>query len=402
MKSAAILCFVALVWTPDGYSQYLAVRGSVPLTPRSDVVVHGTNAFAVGANSFAVVSFSNPQSPAVIGQVSPGAGTISAVALRGSYAYCAGESNGVVVIDISDLEEPDWVRNVQASGPIRDVSVSDTFLAVATNLNVILYGLSDPALPRLLATYGRAANQVTVDASARKIHCAGTTGAFVVSWTVNQGDVNISAFDEFGTNEYTAVALGNTYVNFAQGLQFSALNKTTYSLAGQYGASGEIGAIASGSNYSVFGTSTGSVEYLRQSSATPQFASSVQASGGINGLAISSNEQFILAATSTGVTVIANAPLTTEPTAPLPTKFTLSAYPNPFNSLTTVSWTTSLHLPAILHVYDIQGREVMKSDIESTSRALVVDFSTLAAGNYWVQLRSENIETAPLRLVYLP
>ena len=53
--------------------------------------------------------------PACVGQAAPGVGAISAVALRGDYAYCAGQTNGVVVIDVDNTSSPVWVRNVQAA-----------------------------------------------------------------------------------------------------------------------------------------------------------------------------------------------------------------------------------------------------------------------------------------------
>jgi len=402
MKTTAILCASVLLWAANGYSQYLTVRGSVPLTPREGITVVGTNAFAVGANALTIISFSNPQSPEVIGQNAPGVGTLSAVAVRGNYAYCAGQGSGIVVIDISNLQSPTWVRNVQASSPIGHVAIGDTFLAAATGLNVSFYGLSNPSQPHLLTTFGRAANRVAIDAAARKIHCAGVTGAFVLSWTVSQGNVTLSAADEFGSNEYTSVSLGGTYVNFAQGLQFSALNKSTYSLAGQYGAAGQIRAVASGSDYSVIGLAAGGVEYLRQPTATPEFVSSVQAQGGINDLAISGNDQYILAATSSGVTVITNAPLTSDPIPLVPTEFSLSAYPNPFNSSTTISWTGRLHQTGTLRVYDIEGREVMSRTVGQDQHSGLLDFSNFAAGSYLVRIESAKFSFSPLRVVYLP
>lgn len=402
MKTTGFFLSLMLIWATCGHSQYLTVRGSVPLSPRTDVTISGTNAFACGANSLSIVSFSNPSSPTVLGQVAPGVGDLSAVVVRGDYAYCAGNASGIVVVDISDLSDPSWVRNVQAAAPILDVAVSDTFLAVATSLNVTLYGLRNPDQPRFLATFGRAASRVAVDAGTRRVHCAGTTGAFLLGWNVNQGVVSLSNVDEFGSTAFTHVALGETYVNFVQNLQFSALNKTTYSLAGQYGAAAQISALASGSNFSLIGLATSGVEYLRQTAGTPAFTSSVQTPGGVTGLAIASNEQIMVASTSAGVTVIANSPLATEPIAPMPEEFSLSAYPNPFNNSTTIAWTGQVHGNATLTVTDILGREVARKELSQTTASQVLDFSNLSAGNYFVNFESNQIHSAPLRVIYLP
>jgi len=396
--SAALL----LLGAASAFAQYLAVRGSVPLTPRQDVAVSGNSAVAVGQNSLAIINFANPSSPAVVGQVAPGVGTISGVTVRGNYAYGAGQTNGVVVVDISTPSAPDWVRNVQAAAPIVDVAAGDTFLAAATGLNVTLFGLSNPDNPHLLTAYGRAANKIEIDAAARKIHCAGLTGAFELTWTINQGNVSLSETDNFGSAEYTSVGLGDSYVSFAQNLQFTSLHQSNYTLAGQYGAAAQIRGIASGDNFSVIGLSTGSVEYLYQTGNTPQFASSAQAPASVNAVAVSANEQYVLVGTASGVTVMENSPLSGEEPPLLPTSFTLGAYPNPFNGTTTVTWQTPLRAPAELRVFDVLGRMVTSQALSTSSTQVSLNFAGHSAGNYLIELAAPDAAPQSVRVLYLP
>lgn len=402
MRKIAILFLAALLGAVQVNGQYLTVKGSVPLTPRAAVTSSGTLAYAVGANSFSIVSFASPSSPSVSGQVAPGAATLSGVVVRGDYAYCAGQNSGIVVIDVTPPSSPTWVRNVLAAAPIKHVSVSDTFLAVATSLNVTLYGLSSPDQPHFLTAYGRPANQVVIDAAARKIHCAGNDGAFLLGWTVSQGNVTLTEADEFGTADYSLVARGGSYVSFVQGLQMSALNPSTYSLAGQYATTGQIGGLASASDFSVIGTTTGGIEFLRQTSGTPQFASSVQVTGGVNGLAVSGNEQYILAATSAGLSVIENSPLDADDAPLLPREFALGAYPNPFNPSTMVTWGAPLRGAAELVVFDVLGHEVLRRSVPQAEQTFALDFTGLSAGNYFLRMDVPGTEVTPLRLTYLP
>lgn len=402
MRKLTAVCLSCLLGTNLATAQFLQVKGSVPLSPREDVAVSGSLAYTVGSNSFSVVSFANPNSPAVIGQLAPGVGTLTGVAFRGDHVYCAGQGSGVVVIDADTPSSPSWVRNVLAAAPVKDVSVGDTFLVAATSLNVTLFGLHDPAQPRLLTAYGRPANRVAIDAASRKIHCAGSDGAFLLSWQVNQGVVTLSESDEFGSSEYSNVALGGSYVNFAQGLQFSALHPNTYTLAGQYGAAGQIRGLASGSNYSVIGLSTGGIEYLRQTGNTPQFSSSVQVTGGINSLAISGNDQYVLAATTAGLTVVENSALTADESPLIPHDFALSAFPNPFNSTTTISWMGVVRANASLTIFDVNGREVLFRSVNPSENSLKLDFAGFGAGSYFVQLAGNGIDSSPMRIVYLP
>ena len=400
-RTISLLC-TALIVSSVALPQNLAVRGSVSLSARQDVAVVGNYAFAVGSNSLAGVNFSSPQSPSVFGQVAPGVGTLSAVAVRGDYAYCAGQGSGVVVVDISTPAAPDWVRNVQAAAPIVDVAIGDTFLAAATGLNVTLYGLSNAELPHLLTTYGRAANRVIVESAARKIHCAGPTGAFELTWTVSQGNVTISETDDYGSAEYTSVGLGGDYVNYVQNLQLSALTRNTYSLAGQYGAAAQIRTVFSGADFSLIGMASGGVEYLRQTANTPQLVSSAQAPGAINGLALSANEQYVLAATQSGVTVFESSPLSSEPQPPLPQKLALSAYPNPFNSRATIQWQAPLRQAGELRVFDLLGRSVITQPIAAQATGIALDFHGQSAGSYWIELVSGDNSEAVLHVLYLP
>ena len=55
MKTTAILWASVLLWAANGYSQYLPVRGSVPLTPREGIPVVGTNAFDGGAKALTII-----------------------------------------------------------------------------------------------------------------------------------------------------------------------------------------------------------------------------------------------------------------------------------------------------------------------------------------------------------
>jgi hypothetical protein len=359
--------------------------------------------YAVGTNSFATVSLDSPQNPEVIGQVSPGVATLLSVDASGDYAYCAGQTSGIVVMDISDPSDPSWVRNVQAASPVLHVAVSDTFLAAATGLNVTLYGLRTADTPHLLTAFGRAANRVVVDAASRKIHCAGPSGAFVLVWTVSQGNVTLSEDDDYGSIEYTHVAVGGSYVNFAQGLSFTALRASNYTLAGQYGASGQIRGLASRSSYSLIGLAAGEVQYLRQTTDTPQFVTSAQAPAAINALAQSEDGHWIVAATNSGVTVIELGGTDVEPRPELPSEFLLTAYPNPFNSTTTISLVAPHEGDVEFRVFDITGRQVMHKSLHGLASSEVqLDFGGFSAGSYLLEATTSLGMTQAIRLLYLP
>jgi len=80
-------------------------------------------------------------------------------------------------------------------------------------------------------------------------------------------------------------------------------------------------------------------------------------------------------------------PVTLSPDAPL--GYSATAYPNPTSSVVTLQITVDHTGPAILSVYDVLGREVMRPQEHLLSRGyhrLDIDLSDLTAGRYLIRL----------------
>lgn len=91
-----------------------------------------------------------------------------------------------------------------------------------------------------------------------------------------------------------------------------------------------------------------------------------------------------------------------EAKAPTPFKFALNpAYPNPFNGLTTLSFSLPREAYAALGIYDLNGREIARiaeGRFQAGQHLLTVDASELATGVYILQLES-NERTASQKIV---
>jgi len=86
-----------------------------------------------------------------------------------------------------------------------------------------------------------------------------------------------------------------------------------------------------------------------------------------------------------------------------PSDFTLSAYPNPFNPTTTLSFTLSQPTHVNLDLFDIQGRLVqslVNNMMNTGSHSIAVDGTSLSSGIYFANLRANN-QTRIAKLVLM-
>jgi hypothetical protein len=78
-----------------------------------------------------------------------------------------------------------------------------------------------------------------------------------------------------------------------------------------------------------------------------------------------------------------------RPRAAAPERMTLSAHPNPLNSMTTISYTLPAPGQTILRLFDILGREVQALDLGDQGigdHKTSLKFDALASGVYFAEL----------------
>jgi hypothetical protein len=389
-------------------AQSINYRGNLDMTPRTAADAVGSLAYTAGSNNFAIVDVSNPASPFLRGQVTPNVSSITGLEVWGNYAYCAGQSNGLVVINVTNPNSPSWVTNLGLAAAARDVAVYDTLVGVATATNVTLVGVSNPATPHILTTYPRSSSWIEFEGPTHRLHVGSTTGAFALQITINGGNASLSLYDQFDTQSLTPVAYAAPYVNAVSGASVRVIDATSYSLAGQYTSTGNIRAITSGYLFSFIGLQTGTVQYLDQRSATPVFldGASVPGPSPVAALALAQagNQPLVVVGHGTGLAVFDYDALTSAPDEPpsIPRDLSLSAYPNPFNGLVTVTLTVPQGGSYQFSVFDNLGRVVWNRALFLSGTAnQKLDFSSYAAGQYIARLSGTSGATS-LRLIYLP
>ncbi len=407
MKSAFSLLGILLASTTV-FAQSVNYRGNLDMTPRTAVDAVGSLAYTAGANNFAIVDVSNPAAPFLRGQVAPNTPSITELQVAGNYAYCAGQNDGLIIINVANPNAPTVVTSLDLAGAARGVTVHDTLVGVATASNVTLVGVSNPAAPHILTTYPHVASWIEFEAATHRLHVGSTSGAFALQININGNNATLTLSGQFGSASLTPLAYYAPYVNAVSAANVTVINASNYTLAGQYTSSGTIRAIISGYHFSFIGLATGSVQYLNQTNPNPVFldAASVPGPSPINAVALaqSGSTQLVVVGHGTGLAVMDYQPVTAAPDVPpaLPNDLSLSAYPNPFNSAVTLSVTVPQSGNYHVTLFDDLGREIWNRALFVPSSTVQrLDFSGRAAGAYYARLSGASGSTS-LRLIYLP
>ena len=133
--------------------------GSVNTTsyPR-EIDITGTHAFVANAFGMAVVNISNPMAPTLVTTYNPYQGEVSAIAVKGNYAYLAVETEGIYVLDISNPASPQPVGyTALPAGDYKQATIRESSLYVsAATYGFYIFDISNPVSPTLSSSYNTA------------------------------------------------------------------------------------------------------------------------------------------------------------------------------------------------------------------------------------------------------
>jgi hypothetical protein len=411
------LAFLFALCTLPLYAQNIAVRGSLALSGCTAVDAADGIAYVAHQGTLSVISVNDPDHPTLLGSVTSGAATVNGLAVSGHYAYLAGQSNGLIIINVTDPTTPVVTRQFSlGTASALDLAVRDTLIAVGTNTYVALIGVRNPAQPHILATYGHSATWVALESESLHVHVGSTTGVLSlrIQRYVNAGDTTFAfaQLHQYGSGSMGPLDVVGPYLDAARSSSLVALDAQDYTLAGERQTNAVVRGVAgihNGTTDKVFiAMADGTVEYLRHQASTgnPQFVAGATLPAGATGLALTQfGAQAMAVATQTnGITVLVYdaAPVSPEPVVQIPDKIILSAYPNPFNSVVELRMTVPR--PGMYHwaVYDILGREIHSESSQLSGTVLRrLDFAGYPSGNYFVRLNGAAGATIA-KLLYLP
>jgi hypothetical protein len=140
-----------------GQNQLINVGHSPSLNgPFSAVAVSGNYAY-VAANPIQIFNISNPTNPVLTGKVFSSL-RAQGITLSGAYAYLACGTNGLWIMNVTDLGNP-WPVSFASTGNALDVTVRSNFAFVANGTDGLrIVDVSDPAHPSNVGHAGLSGN----------------------------------------------------------------------------------------------------------------------------------------------------------------------------------------------------------------------------------------------------
>jgi hypothetical protein len=150
----------SFVYIADGSSGVQVIDASDPFQPRiagqaaigtvTSVAVSGTYVYATRGSRLYVIDVSNPQSPAVLGNVLLPEFAYE-VAVSGHYAYLAANTS-FEVVDVSDPQNPQAVLRLPLPGWARHVLISGSTAYVGGSSTFRVIDISSPLDPQIVDT----------------------------------------------------------------------------------------------------------------------------------------------------------------------------------------------------------------------------------------------------------
>jgi hypothetical protein len=278
------------------------------------------------------------------------------VAVSGGYAYVAVMANDVSlwVIDVSDPPNSQPVGGFDTQGLAVGVAVSGDYAYVAaSDAGLCVIDVSDHAHPQQVGRFDTRGTAVGVAVSGDYAYVAdGDAGLRVADVSNPARPLEVGSFNTPGRAEGVAISNGCAFV--ADG-GFGLRVIDVFDPANPY----EVG-------------------YYD----TPGYARGVAV--GDSGLV------FVADSSSFGVYDCSEAMgVSSSSFIPHPSSFILSAYPNPFNSTTTIRFTLPRAGQVSLTVYDVLGRRVRELTpagwFEAGERRMMLDGKDLSTGVYYLR-----------------
>ena len=159
------------------------------------VAVAGDYTYIGQGQDLVVLDISNPASPTELGRLST-AGFVRDVAVSGSYAYVADDTNGLVIVNVDNKATPTLAGSYDTAGGVHGVAVSGNYAYVAEYGNgLVIVDISDPATPTHAGSYDTAGAAYAVAVSGNYSYVAdGRNGLVIlrtdVPVTPQRGDLN--------------------------------------------------------------------------------------------------------------------------------------------------------------------------------------------------------------------
>lgn len=184
-------------------------------TERRCLAVYG-DYILVGYNTYTptyglrVFNMVDPENPALVGDVDI-PGLPKAITVYSHYALVADGDEGVLVIDLEDLEAPEIVATIPTSFSASHVAVSGTTAWIAENERVVGVSMADPASPAVLARIPVSGTALRLAVENNWLYVASGTAGIQVIDISDPADIHLDC-SMFTSHEAKDIALANGYL----------------------------------------------------------------------------------------------------------------------------------------------------------------------------------------------
>jgi len=337
------------------------------------VAVSGSRAYLlVGNHELQVVDISDYAHPVGIGSFNL-PGTACGIDISGDYAYVAAGDSGLRMVDIRDPTQPSQI-GFHPAGASRVSVAGDYAYVIAEDLTVI--NISNPNRPVETGSIGTASWAVDVAIAGNH--------AYVVCeeyYSRNRDDYEITqhllVVDVSAPNR--PVIVGGCYLSCSRGGVYGVAVAGNYA----YVADGHLGLRIVNVN----------------DPANPHEVGFYDMPGVAHDVTIGPNGLIYISEGRLGIYDCSEAmSAPSDRAAEHPSSFCLNpAFPNPFNSITTISFDLPQASPLSVRVYDLSGREVATladGYMKAGQYTAVWNAGGAASGEYIVKIEAPGLETS--------
>ncbi|MCF7811356.1 choice-of-anchor D domain-containing protein [bacterium] len=332
----------------------------------SDLTVVNDYTYLAMQNGLVVLDVSNPEVPSVAGNYESEGLNAQSINIIGDFAYIATGETGFTIIDISVVDSIKLLSTYDTEGYVRDIKYRDEYAFVAdgeSGLRVIdLYDLERPAEVSHVDTPGEAYG-VTLDGDYAYV-ADYVQGLRIIDISDPQEPIEVGYFNTRGWSYDIAVSGSIAYVaDERYGLRIiDVSDPENPDEIGFYDTEGDAFGVQIVEDHAYVADGSGGMYMLDISiPESPCPAKVFYTPGTARSVEVIGNYAFIADHGDILIIDISEfLPVDELVKAKIPTGFILQpAFPNPFNSTTTITYGLSMATPTRIAIYDLTGREIV-------------------------------------------
>lgn len=352
-----------------------------------------------------IVDISDPAHPEEIGSYdTPGA--TRNVFLLDTLAYIADGGSGLRIVDVSDPVEPEEISFIEVEGFCTDVKVADGFAYVTTGLpyrepfEQVISGMyaidvSDPSSPELMGFYDAFRSVNSIALSGNYAFLTVFSWGLVILDISNPENIEEVAFLEEEDGANNSIFISGNYAYIADSQVFGIIDisdPTNPEWVSVWRAYWSCDVFVQG-DYAFIADHEEGLKILNISDPfDPYLAGSYDTPGLAWGVAVDGDKAYVADVTNLGVYDCSEVVSVNDKIKPIPQDFRLLvAYPNPFNSTTTISYGLQHPGHISLNIYSPWGQNIItlfEGYRQSGFYSTILDANDLPSGLYFVRLEA--------------